>query len=201
MIAVEILKVAFHRRKNRRAAGCRGASGRRCSGVLRRDDDPPYAQFGREKPRIRTALVVAHVYRKPEILAAVRAGVTGADYVSFAAEDCIKLIKEKGTIHRYAHDGRFAIEVGGKGCRDSNGRRRSCVEVGNHLAACKLAIEADYTVKAGLSSFEVIKAATANGPLSVGGQAPKTDHLRIGISLTESPVEDVTVLQNRETIK
>lgn len=68
------------------------------------------------------------------------------------------------------------------------------------------AVELDYAVKAGLSNLEAIKAATANGPLTVGAQAPKTGQLKAGyeadiLGLTENPVEDVKILQNKDHIK
>lgn len=68
------------------------------------------------------------------------------------------------------------------------------------------AIELEYAVKCGMSELEAIKAATANGPLTVGVQAPKTGQLKAGyeadiLGLTENPVENVKVLQNKDNIK
>ena len=69
-----------------------------------------------------------------------------------------------------------------------------------------MAMELEFAVAAGMSSLDAIKAATANGPLSIGEQAPKTGQLRVGyeadvIGLLENPVEDVRVLQKIDNIK
>lgn len=69
-----------------------------------------------------------------------------------------------------------------------------------------MALELEYAVKAGLSNLEAIRAATANGPLTVGAQAPRTGQLKVGyeadiLGLTANPVEDVRVLQEKNNIK
>ncbi|KAI5926015.1 amidohydrolase [Camillea tinctor] len=201
-------------------------------GVLSRDDNPLYAQFSPEELECvvqeaarQNRVVAAHVHGKPGILAAVRAGVTTVEHVSFADEECIDLIKEKGTVYvatRTIVD--MLLQSGGKGLsRPQWEKAQLCGE--NHLKAYQLAIKAgvplalgtdtppgfnmamelDYAVKAGLSSLEAIKAATANGPLSIGGQAPKTGQLKVGyeadvLGLLKNPVEDVKVLQDKQTI-
>lgn len=201
-------------------------------GVLSRDDDVRYAQFSPEELAVivkeagrMERSVAAHVHGKAGILAAVRAGVRTVEHVSFADKECIDLIKEKGTIYvatRTVVD--LLLQTGGKGIpRQSWEKLKLCGT--NHLAAYKLAIDAgvtialgtdtgpgfnmatelEYAVKAGLSNLEAIKAATANGPLTVGGQAPKTGQLKVGyeadlIGVLENPVQDVRVLQNKSNI-
>ncbi|KAJ0383744.1 hypothetical protein COL922a_009839 [Colletotrichum nupharicola] len=169
--------------------------------------------------------VAAHVHGKPGFMAAVKAGVTTVEHVSFADQECIDLIKEKGTIYiatRLIMD--MIIDSGGEGIRKyAYEKAKICAE--NHLVAYKMAIEQglpialgtdtgpgfnmamelESAVKAGMSNLEAIKAATANGPLSVGSQAPKTGQLRVGyeadvIGVLENPVEDVKVLQNIDNI-
>ncbi|KAI1076471.1 amidohydrolase [Whalleya microplaca] len=214
----------------RRAVRLQIRRGARCimilasGGVLSRDDNPLYAQFSPEELRCiveeatrQNRVVAAHVHGKPGILAAVEAGVTTVEHVGFADEECIELIKKRAQS--------ISLRSGGKGLsRTTWEKAQLCGK--NHLTAYKFAIQAgvpialgtdtspgfnmamelDHAVKAGLSSLEAIKAATVNGPLSVGGQAPKTGQLKVGyeadvLGLTEDPVEDVNVLQKRETIR
>ncbi|KAI1411223.1 amidohydrolase [Hypoxylon sp. FL1857] len=222
----------------RRAVRLQIRRGARCikilasGGVLSRDDNPLYAQFSPEELRTiveeatrQNRAVAAHVHGKPGILAAVKAGVTTVEHVSFADQECVDLIKEKGTVWIATRTiVAMLLESGGKGLsRQQWEKAQLCGK--NHLNAYKLAIEAgipialgtdtppgfnmamelDHAVKAGLSNLEAIKAATANGPLSVGGQAPKTGQLKVGyeadiLGLTQNPVEDVKVLQEKTTI-
>ncbi|KAI0177031.1 amidohydrolase [Pestalotiopsis sp. NC0098] len=202
-------------------------------GVMSRDDNPLYAQFSKEELEVIVSeasrqgrSVAAHVHGKPGILAAVNAGVTTVEHVSFADQECIDLIKERGTIYvatRFIVD--FLIQTGGKGLPKENWEKAKLCAT-NHEAAYKLAIkngvtfalgtdtapgfnsaiELEYAVKAGLTNLEAIKAATANGPLTVGAQAPKTGQLKEGyeadiLGLLQNPVEDVKVLQNKDNIQ
>ncbi|KAI1089953.1 amidohydrolase [Rostrohypoxylon terebratum] len=222
----------------RRAVRLQIRRGARCikilasGGVMSRDDNPLYAQFSPEELRCiveeatrQNRAVAAHVHGKPGILAAVEAGVTTVEHVSFADQECVDLIKEKGTVWiatRTIVD--MLLQSGGKGLsRQQWEKAQLCGK--NHLAAYKLAIDAgvpialgtdtppgfnmavelDYAVQAGLSNLEAIKAATANGPLSVGGQAPKTGQLKVGyeadvLGLLQNPVEDVKILQEKTNI-
>jgi imidazolonepropionase-like amidohydrolase len=201
-------------------------------GVLSLSDDVRHAQFSAEELAVIVGeatrmerSVAAHVHGKAGILAAVKAGVTTVEHVSFADEECIKLIKEKDVIYvatRTIVD--LLLRTGGVGLpRSSWEKLKLCAS--NHLEAYKLAIDAgitialgtdsapgfnmaqelDYAVKAGMSNLEAIKAATANGPLTVRGQVPKTGQLKVGyeadfIGVLENPVEDVKVLQSKSNI-
>ncbi|KAL0932566.1 amidohydrolase [Colletotrichum truncatum] len=201
-------------------------------GVMSRDDNPMYAQFSPEELQCiveeatrQGRAVAAHVHGKPGILAAVKAGVTTVEHVSFADQECIDLIQEKGTIYvatRMIMD--LLLDSGGEGIpKHVWEKAKLCAE--NHLVAYQMAIKAgipialgtdtgpgfnmamelEAAVKAGMSNLEAIKAATANGPLSVGIQAPKTGQLKVGyeadvIGVLENPVEDVKVLQKIDNI-
>ncbi|KAI3323857.1 amidohydrolase [Xylariaceae sp. AK1471] len=201
-------------------------------GVLSLDDDPLYAQFSPEELEVIVSeaarqgrVVAAHVHGKPGILAAVKAGVRTVEHVSFADEECIALIKKKGTVYvatRTIVD--MLLKSGGKGL--SKYQWEKALLCGkNHLNAYKMAIKAgvpialgtdthpgfnmamelDYAVQAGMSNLEAIKAATANGPLSVGAMAPKTGQLKVGyeadiLGLLDNPVEDVKILQDKQSI-
>ncbi|KAI2632157.1 amidohydrolase [Hypoxylon sp. NC1633] len=201
-------------------------------GVMSRDDNPLYAQFSPEELRVivdeaarQNRVVAAHVHGKPGIIAAVEAGAATVEHVSFADPECVDLIKKKGTLWiatRTIVD--MLLRSGGKGLSRQQWEKAQLTGK-NHLTAYKLAIEAgvpialgtdtepgfnmamelDYAVQAGLSNLEAIKAATANGPLSVGGQAPKTGQLKVGyeadvLGLVKNPVDDMKVLQDKATI-
>ncbi|KAI1352881.1 amidohydrolase [Xylaria sp. FL0043] len=201
-------------------------------GVLSLNDNPLYAQFSPEELEVivseaarQERVVAAHVHGKPGILAAVKAGVRTVEHVSFADEECIELIKEKGTVYvatRTIVD--LLLKSEGKGLSKYQWEKAQLCG-SNHLKAYKMAIKAgvpialgtdtgpgfnmamelDYAVQAGLTPLEAIKAATANGPLSVGAMAPKTGQLKEGyeadiLGLLYNPVDDVKILQEKQNI-
>lgn len=223
----------------RRAVRLQIRRGARCikvlasGGVMSRDDDVRYAQFSDEELEVivkeaarQGRSVAAHVHAKDGILAAVRAGVRTVEHLSFADQECIDLIKEKGTIcvpTRFVTE--MLLSTGGEGL-DPSVWEKAKMTGAHQLAAYKLAIEAgctiamgtdtppgvnaaielEFAVAAGLSNLEAIKAATVNGALTVGAQAPKTGQLKVGyeadvLGLTANPVDDVRVLQNKDNIK
>ncbi|ORY65956.1 amidohydrolase [Pseudomassariella vexata] len=202
-------------------------------GVMSLDDNPLYAQFCKdeldaiveEATRMNRA-VAAHVHGKPGIIAAVNAGVTTIEHVSYADQECIDLIKEKGTVFIAT---RTVVEkllaTKGKGLpkkvwekaklvsRNAENAYKLAIKAGIPCAlgtdtdpGFNQAVELEYAVQAGMSNLEAIKAATANGPLTVGGQAPKSGQLKTGyeadiLGLTENPVEDVKVLQKKDVVE
>lgn len=201
-------------------------------GVMSSDDNPTYAQFS---PRELEAMideaqrfnrsVAAHVHGKPGIMAAVKAGVTTVEHVSFADDECIQLIKEKNIVYVATRE---VIELLLSMLDQLPQKNRDKVRLiaEDHMNAYKAAVKAgvtialgtdatgtpgmarefEWAVKAGLSNLEAIRAGTANGPLTVKGQAPRTGQLKVGyeadfIGVVENPVLDVRVLQRRENIK
>jgi imidazolonepropionase-like amidohydrolase len=202
-------------------------------GIMSSDDNPQYAQFSPEElaviveeARRMDRAVAAHVHGKAGIMAAVEAGVTTVEHASYADEECIKLIKEKNVIYvATAAIVQLLYETGGKGIPRKIWDKlkvvaprhfesyKAAIQAGVTLAlgtdsepGANFAIEIEYAVKAGLSNLGAIRAATANGPLTVQGQVPKTGQLKVGyeadvLGLTANPVEDVKVLQNKDTIK
>ena len=172
-------------------------------------------------------IVAAHLHSKPAILAAVAAGVRTVEHASFADRECVDLIRERGAVYvatRTVVD--LLLKSGGKGMSRQTWEKAKLVGK-NHEAAYKLAIasggvlfalgtdtqpgfnmamELEYAVDAGMSTLEAIRAATANGPLGVGEQAPRTGQLRAGyeadlIGLLENPVGDVRVLQKIDNVR
>ncbi|KAL1867922.1 hypothetical protein Daus18300_006197 [Diaporthe australafricana] len=202
-------------------------------GVMSRDDEVQYAQFSDEELKViveeaarQGRSVAAHVHAKAGILAAVKAGVRTVEHVSFGDQECIDLIKKTGTIYVATRlITAYLLATGVEGL-DRTTWEKAKLCGAHHLAAYKMAIDAgctfamgtdtppgvnmaielEYAVQAGLSNLEAIKAATANGPLTVGAQAPKTGQLKVGyeadvLGLTENPVEDVRILQDKDNIK
>lgn len=201
-------------------------------GIMSRDDDPRFAQFSREELECiveeanrQGRAVAAHVHAKAGILAVVKAGVTTVEHASFADEECIQLIKEKGTLYVATRAVMEALlSTGGKGLPKENWEKVQLVATA-HLEAYKLAIKAgipfalghdfppganlaveiEAAVNCGMSPLEAIKAATANGPLSLGPMAPRSGQLKAGydadiIAVAEDPVKDVRVLQKNSNI-
>jgi imidazolonepropionase-like amidohydrolase len=67
-------------------------------------------------------------------------------------------------------------------------------------------MELESAVRMGMTPLAAIKAATTNGPLTVGAQAPKTGQLKVGyeadiMGLIANPAADIKVLQNRDNIR
>lgn len=201
-------------------------------GVISSDDNPTYAQFSPgelevmvdEAKRFNRS-VAAHVHGKPGIMAALKAGVTTVEHVSFADDECIKLIKEKNVVYVATREViELLLELGPLLPKTTWEKAQLVAQ--HHMISYKAAIKAgitialgtdatatlktarelEWAVKAGMSNLEAIKAATANGPLTVQGQAPKTGQLKVGyeadfIGVLENPVEDVKVLQKIDNIK
>ncbi|KAF3761583.1 hypothetical protein M406DRAFT_266568 [Cryphonectria parasitica EP155] len=202
-------------------------------GVMSRDDDVQRAQFSKEELAViveeaarQGRSVAAHAHAKAGIVAAVEAGVRTVEHLSFADQECFDLIKAKGAIcvpTRYIIE--YLLSTGGEGL-DPASWEKAKLSASHHLEAYQLAvktgctiamgtdtppgfnvaIELEYAVKAGLSNLEAIKAATVNGALTVGEQAPRTGQLKAGyeadvLGLTANPVEDVRILQDKAKIK
>lgn len=203
-------------------------------GVTSLLDNPLYAQFSPEELECVVAeasrmgrIVAAHVHGKPGIIAAARAGVATVEHVSFADEECIQALKEKGIVYVATRSVVMSLlETGGKDMPKEVWEKAKLVSK-SHMTAYKMAIKAnipialgtdfppganmaselEFAVDAGMSNLEAIKAATANGPLSVGKeQAALSGQLKVGyeadlLGVTENPVEDVKVLQNKDNIR
>ncbi|OAQ92467.1 amidohydrolase [Purpureocillium lilacinum] len=211
-------------------------------GVVSRDDNPLDQQFSDEELRVIVEEanrmgrgVAAHVHGKAGILAAASAGVTTVEHATFADQECIDILKEKDIIYvaTRAVVARL-IETGGEGIPKSTWEKVQLINK-NHLAAYKLAVqnggitfalgtdgrpgdggkakELQYAVEAGMSNLEAIRAATANGPRTLGGgrggqagQVPRSGRLEVGydadiLGLLENPAENVRVLQRGEVVR
>ncbi|RDW64861.1 hypothetical protein BP6252_10512 [Coleophoma cylindrospora] len=72
-------------------------------------------------------------------------------------------------------------------------------------SAGKSGMEIRYAVAAGLSPLEAIEAATANGPETLGPQAPLSGQIKAGyqgdvIALVKNPLENIHVFDHVENI-
>ncbi|KJK81086.1 hypothetical protein H634G_03620 [Metarhizium anisopliae BRIP 53293] len=153
-------------------------------GVLSRDDNPLYAQFSREE----LDTIVGTIFVGTRTIVNLLLDSKG--------EGMPKKMWEKAKlVGTHSLEGyKKAIKAG---CTIALG---TDTEPGFNMA-----IELQYAVEAGMSSLEAIKAATANGPLTVAGQAPLTGQLKAGyeadmIGVCDNPVEDVKVLQKKSNI-
>jgi imidazolonepropionase-like amidohydrolase len=170
--------------------------------------------------------VAAHVHAKSGIMMAVRAGVTTVEHASFADREAMDIIKKKGIVYVATRTiVELLLSTKGEGLPPQIWAKVKLIADGNKNAyamAVKLGVkialgtdlppgsnsakELEYAVEAGMSNLEAIKAATANGPLTVGLMAPKTGQLKVGyeadiVGLVENPVEDVKVLQELDNVK
>lgn len=203
-------------------------------GVLSLEDDVDCAQFSPEElsciveeARRQKRCVAAHVHAKAGILQAVRAGVATIEHASFADDEVIELVKERGVIWVATRTViQLLLDSGGEGVPRKSwdkalriadaslaGYKRAIADGGVMFAlgtdmppGFNMAMELELAVRCGMTNLQAIRCATANGPLTVGQQAPKTGQLKVGyeadlLGLTENPVEDVRILQQKENIK
>lgn len=173
-------------------------------------------------------VVAAHCHGKPGIMAALRTGVRTIEHGTYLDEEAADAMRECGAllvptrliIEEYLAHGPAS------GMPDYAYRKLLAV-ADQHAAALALAhergvrialgtdiggsgdttparwgqngAELGYLVKAGLSPLDAIEAATANAPLTLGPQAPRSGLLEAGydadvIALTADPVADPSVV-------
>lgn len=196
-------------------------------GVMSELDHPLHQQFSDEELRAIVAeaaraerVVAAHCHGKAGIMAALRAGVGTVEHGTYLDEEAAEAMRRQGTVlvptrfvvgelldmedvlPRYAYEKAVAI-------------------ADQHAQALKLAIaegitvatgtdifvhgdrygrngrEIRHLVDAGMTPLQAIEAATANGPLTLGPQAPRSGQLRAGydadvIAIDWDPVTDAT---------
>lgn len=174
----------------------------------------------------------AHAVGKAGILAAVRAGFKTIEHNSFADAEALEAIKKANvmvvatvTAIRSVLDNREAYP---------EPMRRKVEQVAKaHLqaykdgvrAGVKFALGSDlfggvgtphspglngsevvYAVEAGMTPLQAIEAATANGPDTLGPQAPRSGQIRVGydadfIALDDNPLDNIEILREPRNIK
>ncbi|KAI3016136.1 hypothetical protein CBS147482_3175 [Aspergillus niger] len=177
-------------------------------------------------------VVAAHCHGKAGIMNALRAGCRTIEHGSYLDEEAIDLMLEKGAMLVAT---RSVIESGlAMRDLFTPGSYQKLLEVADtHKRAYELAVrrgvpialgtdqfissdnpalgygrngkELVYAVAAGMTPLAAIEAATANGPLTLGDQAPKSGQLREGfdadiIALTANPLENIIVVSDPKNV-
>lgn len=179
-------------------------------------------------------VVAAHCHGKPGILAALRAGCRTVEHGSYLDEEAVELLLAKEALlvpTRFIIE-RLLTHAEEVAMPDYALRKMASLH-DQHGRALKLAVkrgvrlavgtdiftsggegplawgrngeELRHLVEAGLTPLQAIEAATANGPATLGPQAPRSGQLREGydadvIALAQDPVPSVDVLTKPEGI-
>lgn len=197
-------------------------------GVMSEVDHPIHQQFSDEELAAIVAeagraerIVAAHCHGKPGIMAAVRAGCHTIEHGSFLDEEAAELMAERGTmlvptrfviealLHQEDKLPRYAYEKGQMVAAVHEQAMKVAIAKGVKIAAgCDIFVSGEmygegsrevlHLINAGLTDLEAIEAATANGPETLGPQAPKSGQLRVGydadvIALDTNPLDDRSV--------
>ena len=196
-------------------------------GVMSEVDHPIHQQFSDEELRAivdeagrAERIVAAHCHGKPGIMAALRAGVKTIEHGSFLDEEAADLMLETGAMFVPT---RFVVEelLGQADRLPRYAYEKGLMVADAQAAAMKLAVAKGipmamgtdifvsgdmygrngYEIKllqdAGMTALEAIEAATANGPDTLGPQAPSSGQLREGfdadvIALDFDPLQDAS---------
>lgn len=195
-------------------------------GVMSEIDHPIHQQFSGDELRAiveeagrAERVVAAHCHGKPGMMAALEAGVKTIEHGSYLDEEVADAMKETGAIlvpTRYVVNELLGMEDR----LPPYAYRKGVMIAEQHALALKTAIAAGVTiamgtdifvsgsmygtnsreirhlVDAGLAPLDAIEAATANGPLTLGPQAPASGRLTEGydadvIALDFDPLADV----------
>ena len=195
-------------------------------GVMSEIDHPVHQQFSDEELRAiveeagrAERFVAAHTHGLPGIKAAIAAGCQTIEHGSYLDEETAQLMAERGTVYvptRFIVDQLLGLEA----AVPRYAYEKAIMIADHHAQAMKIAVSSGVTIAmgtdiftpgsygqnsaeirflqdAGMTALEAIEAATANGPLTLGPQAPLSGHLRAGydadvIALDFNPLEDNT---------
>lgn len=197
-------------------------------GVMSEVDHPMHQQFSDEELAAIVAeagraerIVAAHCHGKAGIMAALRAGCHTIEHGSFLDEEAADLMVETGAMFvptRFVIDAllgqedalpRYAYEKGQMVAEAHEQAMKVAIAKGVKIATgCDIFVSGQmygtgsreilHLINAGLTDLEAIEAATANGPDTLGPQAPRSGQLRAGydadvIALDVNPLDDRTV--------
>ena len=197
-------------------------------GVMSEIDHPMHQQFSDEELAAIVAeaaraerIVAAHCHGKAGIMAALRAGVHSIEHGSFLDEEAADLMVEQGTWlvpTRYVNEAllqqaenlpAYVYEKGQMVSGVHEQAMKIAISKGVKIATgCDIfvsgqmygtgTLEVMHLINAGMTDLEAIEAATANGPETLGPQAPRTGQLRAGyhadvITMDANPLEDRSV--------
>lgn len=179
-------------------------------------------------------VIGAHCHGKAGIMAALRAGVKTIEHGSYIDDEAADLMVEKGAILVATRTiVEIGLKLG-KEVLNPRGYEKMEAVAKAHWQALQIAIKKGVTMatgcdivgsipgssiftygvngqelywleKAGLDPLKAIEAATANGPLTLGPQAPKTGQLKEGfdadfIAIDENPLDDLKILADASHI-
>ncbi len=194
-------------------------------GVMSEIDHPIHQQFSDEELRAiveeagrAERFVAAHCHGLPGILAALRAGVQTIEHGSYLDEEAAEIMVEQGAIYvptRFVIDTllrledqlpRYAYEKGRMVADHHANAMKLAVAKGVKIAMGtdifvsgdlygRNSLEIKLLQDAGMTALEAIEAATANGPETLGPQAPRSGRLKAGydadvIAIDFDPLED-----------
>jgi imidazolonepropionase-like amidohydrolase len=197
-------------------------------GVMSEVDHPMHQQFSDEELAAIVAeagraerIVAAHCHGKAGIMAALRAGCHTIEHGSFLDEEAADLMVATGAMlvpTRFVVESllgqvdvlpRYAYEKGQMVAGAHEQAMKIAVAKGVRIAAgCDMFVsgqmygsssaEIVHLINAGMTDLEAIEAATANGPDTLGPQAPHTGQLSAGfdadvIALDANPLDDRSV--------
>lgn len=179
-------------------------------------------------------IVMAHCHGKPGIKAALDAGVATIEHGTYLDEETAAQMREQGAILVPTRFIVERLLAGGKATGIPEYAYRKLVDISErhveaislaHEAGVKIALGTDiatsgvdspvpwgsngeevvYLQQAGLSPLEIIEAATANGPATLGPQAPKSGLLAEGhhadlIAVAGNPLDDIGLLADPGSI-
>jgi imidazolonepropionase-like amidohydrolase len=169
--------------------------------------------------------VAAHCHGKPGIMAALEAGARTIEHGTYLDEESCQAMRESGAI--LVPTRTVMQEIRDSAAVPPFAQRKMAAIADRHAKAVALAHERGVTIamgtdisisgaelanswgrngrelpllaQAGLTPLEAIQAATANGPLTLGPQAPRSGQLAEGydadlIILDGDPLADITIL-------
>lgn len=204
-------------------------------GVLSEIDHPIHQQFSHEElvaiveeAERAERVVGAHCHGKPGIVAALRAGCKTIEHGSYLDEESAQMMVDSGAIlvpTRFVIDALLQMED----ILPAYAYRKGLMVADHHAMALKIAVaagvkiamgtdifvsgpmygrnslEVKLLIDAGMTPLEAIEAATANGPDTLGPQAPMSGQLREGydadvIAFDTNPLEDITIWGNPDRV-
>ena len=179
-------------------------------------------------------IVMAHCHGKPGIMAALEAGCHTIEHGSYLDEEAADMMIQRKALMvptRFIMDRllKIGLEIGvpdyayeklvyvarehakalriaiKKGVQIALGTDIFTSGAGTALRWGMNAQELLHLVDAGMKPLQALQSATANGPLTLGPQAPRSGQLREGydadvLAVTKDPVSDISVLTEPENI-
>lgn len=197
-------------------------------GVMSEIDHPMHQQFSDEEMRAiveeaarAERIVAAHCHGTTGVLAALRAGCHTIEHGSFLTEEACDMMIEQGAIFvptRFVVEALlpqldmlppYAYEKGVMVSEAHSASLKLAIAKGVKIAAgCDIFVsgqmygessrEIMHLINAGMTDLEAIEAATANGPETLGPQAPNSGQLREGfdsdvIAFDANPLDDRSI--------